>query len=303
MDGTDIGYHESRKSSSGIRSYRTTGQLRAWLIPREIAALKSFNDGVGCASMPGIYVLVGEKNNIYIGETKNLYKRLEQHQNSPKDEIADWYQSYLISDGRMASLSLLNDDAVRKSIEKYLKDLFLANKYKVVSGAEKQELNMDQKPISDSFNTELLLFFIKQNLITKGIENIEEREVYSDELQQVLTSVKYRVEDFKEKEAMINGKKTFIRQGSKKQKGYQVTIRGGRPGSFIAHLREKDGFLLIRRGLIPMIPLERINEFVKEENPDVFKNDTVDVFLEFKDGRAFLNYRRSVLDVTEYGLR
>jgi hypothetical protein len=137
-------------------------------------------------------------------------------------------------------------------------------------------------------------------LISKDIENKEEREVFSDEVKSVLIRSKMVINKWKEKDAVINGKPTFIRQGSKKDKGYQITIRGGKPGSFIDCLKTKTGNLLVRRDGILLIPLSKIHDVINDDS--ALEQDTVDIYIIFKDEKAFLNYKVNTIDVTEYKL-
>lgn len=58
-------------------------------------------------------------------------------------------------------------------------------------------------------------------------------------------------------EAIVDGKKVFIRPGSKKPKGWQITFRGRKPGSFIDSLHKGIGYLLVSRDGVLLIPLYR----------------------------------------------
>lgn len=177
---------------------------------------------------------------------------------------------------------------------------YRTNKFSVVAQGEPQNLNPLQKHLVDSLRSELLFLFKKANLVIKDIENREEREVFSDEAKTVLAQRKMVINSWKEKDAVINGKTTFIRQGSKKNRGYQITIRGGKPGSFIDCLKAKKGNLLVRRDGILLIPLVKIHDIINDDK--VLEQDTVDIYITFKDGKAFLNYKANTVDVTEYRL-
>ena len=156
-------------------------------------------------------------------------KRLDNHHRTPEDKIKNWDTVIIINDGRSATHSDLNDEVVRKSLEIYLIELFKTNKFTVVAQGEKQNLNPMEKHLVESLKKELFFFFQKTTLISKDVENKEEREVFSDEVKSILLKNKNVINKWAEKDAVIDGKTTFIRQGSKKYKGYQITIRGGNP--------------------------------------------------------------------------
>jgi hypothetical protein len=70
-----LGYLEEPANGYGISRSRTTQGLRSWLIPRSQEALEAFNAEIGKIEYPGIYIL-RNSSKVYIGEAKNLYKRL-----------------------------------------------------------------------------------------------------------------------------------------------------------------------------------------------------------------------------------
>jgi hypothetical protein len=300
MMNDDIGYTENPKNGFGIKRSRTTKLIRAWTMNRSLESLHALDEEMGNLDYPGIYVLFEGDKKVYIGEAKSLVKRLDNHHRAPEDKVKNWDTVIIINDGRPATQSDFNDEVVRKSIEIYLIELFKTNKFTVVAQGEKQNLNPMQKQLVDSLKKELLFFFQKTTLISKDIENKEEREVFSDEVKSVLIRSKMVINKWKEKDAVINGKPTFIRQGSKKDKGYQITIRGGKPGSFIDCLKTKTGNLLVRRDGILLIPLSKIHDVINDDS--ALEQDTVDIYIIFKDEKAFLNYKVNTIDVTEYKL-
>jgi len=300
MTNDDIGYIEDPVNGSGIRRSRTTKSIRAWTIKRSLKSLHALDEEMGELDFPGIYILFEGGKKVYVGEAKSLIKRLDNHHKTPEEKIKNWDTVILLNDGRSAKHSDFNDEVVRKTIELYLIELFKTNKYTVVAQGEKQNLNPSEKHLVDSLTKELLFFFQKTTLITKDIENQEEKEVFTDEVQSILNKNKMAIDKWAEKEATINGEITFIRQGSKKAKGYQVTIRGGKPGSFIDCLKTKTGNLLVRRDGILMIPLSIIYKVVNDDT--TLEQDTIDVYFTFKDKKAFLSYKKNTVDVTEYRL-
>ncbi len=168
----------------------------------------------------------------------------------------------------------------------------------MVAQGEVQNLNPSQKQLVDSLKIELLYFFRKANRIEKDIESREEREIFSDEVRSILKKHNITVNQWKEKDAIINGETTFVRQGSKKSKGYQITIRGGKSGSFIDCLKSRKGQLLVRRDGLLLIPLSKIRDIINDGS--VLEHDTVDIWINFKDDKVFLSYRSNDEDVTEY---
>jgi hypothetical protein len=300
MTNDDIGYTEYPKNGTGIRRARTTKLIRSWEMSRSLESLHALNEEMGRLDYPGIYLLVEEGRKVYIGEAKSLIKRLDTHNKTPEDKIKNWDKVIVINDGRPATQSDFNDEVVRKALELYLIDLFKTNKYTVVAQGEPQNLNPIQKHLVDSLKQELFFFCQKTTLIIKDIENREEREVFSDEVKSILLKSKKKIDQWREKDAIIDGKVTFIRQGSKKDKGYQITIRGGKKGSFIDCLKTKTGNLLVRRDGVLLIPLSKIREAIIDES--ALNQDTVDIYITFKDGNAFLNYKTNIIDVTEYRL-
>lgn len=300
MMNDDIGYTEYPKNGFGIQRSRTTKLIRAWTMARSLESLHALNEEMGNLDYPGIYLLFEGGKKVYIGEAKSLVKRLDNHHKTPEEKIKNWDTVIIINDGRPATQSDFNDEVVRKAIEIYLIELFKTNKFVVVAQGENQNLNPIEKHLVDALKKELLFFFQKTTLINKDIENREEREVFSDEVKSILQQRKLVINSWKEKDAVINGEPTFVRQGSKKEKGYQITIRGRKQGSFIDCLKTKTGNLLVRRDGVLLIPLSKIHSVINDNS--ALDQDTIDIYIIFKDDKAFLKYKTNTLDVTEYRL-
>ncbi len=297
MTNGDMGYTEYPKNGTGIKRSKTTKLVRTWEMARSLGTLKELDAEMGGLDFPGLYILFEGDRKVYIGESKSIVKRLDTHCKTPDDKIKNWDTVICLNDGRPAVQSEFNDEVVRKSLELYLINLFKTNKFTVVAQGEPQNLNPMQKQSVDSLRSELLFVFRKANLVTKDVENLEEREVFSDEVQTILKKCGIVVNKWKEKNAVINGETTFVRQGSKKDKGYQITIRGGKPGSFIDCLKSKKGNLLVRRDGILLIPLAKIHDIIGDDS--VLEQDTVGIYITFKDDKAFLNYKSNIIDVTK----
>lgn len=293
------GYHEDPRNGNGIVRARTTlGELRSWEIPRTLRALDILHKEFGKTDFPGLYVLFHEtKNEVYVGEAKSLYKRLKTHVTTPEEKIKDWAHALVINDGRPATQSDFNDTVVRKSLEWHLIKLLKVNKYGVLSQGERQKHNPRQKAITERLLDELDFFLIKQGKITKLIERKEEELVLSDELRKILKNKGYAISKWREKEAIINGRKAFIRPGSKKPKGWQITIRGKKPGSFIDSLQKGEGDLLVNRNGVLYIPLKEVQRIIDVKS---YKQDTIDVWINFGEDKIEMSYRDNVMDVTSF---
>jgi hypothetical protein len=297
----NIGFHEDPRNGHGIIRSRTTNKLRSWEIPRTQQALETFNTEIGKVEFPGIYILFAKGDKVYIGEAKNLYNRLKQHMSQPEDKIKEWDRAYIINDGRPATQSDFNDTVVRKTLELYLINLFKANKYTVVAQGEPQQHSAYQKFLSDSLRTELNFFLHKKGVIHKLIESSGQEEIFGDELKIILEKKKKTITEWGKYEGIVDKNKVFIRPGSKKARGWQITFRGRKPGSFIDALQKGKGFLLIARGGAPLIPLTEVQKVIKEKT--AYEQDTIDIYIKFGDGNVLLNYKDQTIDITSFCLR
>jgi len=295
MEEKNIGYYEDPKNSESIIRSRTTEQIRSWDFPRSIKALEKFNAELGKIDYPGIYILIESKSNkVYIGEAKRIYSRLKTHNSTPEDKIKYWDRVVIINDGRPANQSDFNDNVVRLELEYYLIALFKANKYKVVAQGAKQTLNSLQKVIVTKLISELNFFIIKKGLIQKLIDAPGQEQVMLDDLRKILERYKYSITEFKAYEATINGEKVFIRTGSKKTKGWQVTFRD----LFKKTLQNENGSLLMPRDGILLIPFSEIKKAINDTN--AFKRNTIDIFVAFEEDGIKLRYKNSEVDVTSF---
>jgi len=295
MEEKNIGYYEDPKNGESIIRSRTTEQIRSWDFPRSVKALETFNAELGQIDYPGIYILIDSKSHkIYIGEAKSIYTRIKTHNNSPEDKIKEWERVVIINDGRPANQSDFNDNVVRLELEYYLIMLFKANKYKVISQGSKQTLNSLQKVIVTKLISELNFFLSKKGLIQKLIAERGQEEVMRDDLRKILKRNKYKITEFKSYEATINDEKVFIRPGSKKAKGWQITFRD----VFKKTLQDETGSLLMPRDGILLIPFKEIKKAIND--PDAFNRNTIDIFIAFKEDKIKLHYKNSEVDVTSF---
>lgn len=293
-----FGYYEYPKNSNGIIRARTTGQLRSWSLPRKLKALEVLHREFGRIDFPGVYILFHEtKKEVYVGEAKSLYNRLKTHIQTPEDKIKGWQYVLVINDGRPATQSDFNDTVIRKSLELYLIKLLMVNKYIVLSQGEAQRHNPVQQTTVDSLKSELDFFLLKKNIIYKLIEKKIEEEILIDDLRRILEQKGYSINKWGAKNAIINGNKAFIRPGSRKTRGWQVTIRGKKPGSFIDSLQNGEGYLLMPRGDILLIPLDVVQNIIEQQ---AYSRDTIDIYVNFKEDKIELSYKNNTMNVTQF---
>lgn len=277
----NFGYSEHPPNGEQIVRARTNAQIRSWEFPRSIKSLEKFNQEIGKIDYPGIYLLFSSKQHkVYVGEAKSVYNRLKTHYLKPEEKIKEWDKVIIINDGRPATQSDFNDNVIRLTIEEYLIRIFKANKYKVVSQGEKQNLNPLQKVITQSLIQELNFFLLKKNLITKLIAEKGQEQVMLDDLKKLLIKAKYKIDEMSTYEGIINGKKVFIRPGSKKVKGWQITFRD----VFKKHLHDGNGALIIPRGGVLFIPFNEIKKAIND--PSAFEKNTIDIFFAFVEKQS-----------------
>lgn len=292
-----FGYHQDIKNGDGITRARTTGHLRSWDIPRTLHALEVLKKEWGNLEYPGIYILFDSSGKkVYIGEAKDICNRLKTHLTSPEDKIKDWSRAVIINDGRSATQSDFNDSVIRKSLELYLISLFKANKYVVVAQGEPQKHNPHQKAMVQAFKEEFDFLLMKKNCIAKLIEKSGQEEILRDDLKKILESKGYKLKEWGAYEAVINGEKVYIRPGSKKQKGWQITFRD----KFKNTLQRGEGILLVPRDGILFIPFSEIQKVIID--PTKYKQNTIDIYINFKDETIELTYSTNTIDVTSFRL-
>ena len=299
MNQNNIGFYEEPRNGDDIVRSRTTLQMRSWDMPRNQKSLEAFNTEIGKSEFPGVYILLA-RGKAYVGEAKSLYTRIKTHMSTPDDKVKDWDRVILINDGRPAAQSLFNDTVVRRALELYLGKLLKANKYNVVSQGEPQILNAMQKNTVDCLILELNVFLKKKNIIVKVLEERGQEEIFGDELKKLLEKRGLNVTEWAADEIGLNGEKAFVRPGSKKPKGWQITFRGRKPGSSIDALSKGKGFLLVSRDGVLLIPLTKVQKVIKDKG--AYERDTIDVFIAFQEDRVLLRYKEETLDVTQFKL-
>jgi len=296
MPETEIGYHEDPKNSNGIIRARTTKQIRSWHITRSQKTLEKLHEEMGKNPFPGNYILFDEKK-VYIGEASNIYDRLKTHHRNPEDKIKNWDSALVISDGRPATQSDFNDTVVRQAIEFHLIRLLKANKYRVVCQGRNATLNTTQRNVVVSLIEELNYFLLKKNLITKALEEEGLEEVFGDELNKLLAERGKKVQEWTAYEAIVDGQKAYIRPGSLKQKGWQITFRD----RFLNSLEKGQGYLIVSRDGVLFVPLSEVRKLITDKN--AYQQNTIDVYVTFTADKTTLAYKNNLIDATGYKLR
>jgi len=251
---------------------------------------------MGKNPFPGNYILFDERK-VYIGEASNIYTRLKTHHKNPEEKIKKWNNALIISDGRPATQSDFNDTVVRQAIEFRLIRILKANKYQVVCQGRQPTLNTMQRNMVSSLTEELDYFLLKKNLITKALEEKGLEEVFSDELKRLLSERGRQVQQWTAYEAIIDGQKAYIRPGSLKPKGWQITFRD----RFLASLKKGEGYLLVSRDGVLIVPLNEVRKLVTDQS--AYKQNTIDVYVNFSPEKITITYKDQVIDITQCKLR
>jgi len=297
---SDYGFISNPVNGLGIIRARTMlGNLRLWDMPRSEQALVLIIDEIGKSPLPGIYLLFDERSEkkVYIGQTENLETRLKTHMKTPEDKIKSWERAFIINDARNAAHSDLNDENIRLVLEDYLVRLFKLNRFQVETSASRQPgLSATQKTLCESFKEEINILLANKGKINKFIRHKQDDEIYLDDARKVLAQKGWQIQEWGAAYAVINNKKCIVRPGSEKPKGWQVTFRGSQS---YAELKNGNGFLLMPRGKLLMIPIERIRLLVLSTTPDAFTHDTVDVFVQFGEEKISLIYKTGNIDITD----
>jgi len=92
----DYGYNEFPKNGNGIMRARTTSSIRSWEFEKAQHSLAVLDREISNVSYPGLYLLFDGKK-IYVGEAKNVIKRLETHTHNPDKKISEWNKVVVIN--------------------------------------------------------------------------------------------------------------------------------------------------------------------------------------------------------------
>lgn len=303
MGAKDFGYLDNPANGLDIIRARTLiGNLRLWDIPRKQEAIDIVVHEIGSSPLPTLYLLFSDKK-VYIGQTENLKNRLDSHIKNPEDKIKNWGRAIIINDARNAPNSDMNDENIRLSLENFLVRLFKINRYTVVTSAIRTPgLSATQKILVDSFREELTVLLTRKSKISKILTEKGDDEIYNDEVLKLLKKKNYNVEKWGKLEAVINGEQIFIRPGSNKSKGWQITFRGNKPDSLKTSLQKKIGKLLVPRGPVLLIPLIEISNFISDNDSKAFNRDTIDIFIHFDESEISIVYKNDELNVSYYAI-
>jgi hypothetical protein len=302
MENRTFGYLDNPANGLDIIRARTLlGNLRLWDMPGREAALDIVINEIGHSPIPGIYLLFDERSEkkVYIGQSGNIKSRLLNHITTPEDRIKNWDRAIIINDARNASQSDFNDENIRLVLENYLVSLFKINRYNVTTSSTRNpSLSSTQITLVNSFKEELIVLLTRKSKISKILTERGDDEIYNDETKKILERKGYKISEWGKIEAIIDNQKTFLRPGSSKNKGWQVTFRGNKSDSLKSCLQNGLGFLLMPRGPILLIPLSLIKDFITQIDIDAFSRDTIDIFIRFDPHKIVIVYKESEIDVS-----
>lgn len=286
-----------------VRSRTLLGNLRLWEIPRSEQALETIAEEIGRSPIPGLYVLLDERaeKRAYIGQTEDIRTRLFTHIRTPEDKIQQWQLAFIFNDGRSAAQSDLNDENIRLTLENYLVDLFKINKYRVVTSSTRlPSLSPPQVILCNAFKEEINILLFNRGRITRFLRGRLDDEVFLDDARKLLVRKGHQIQQWGEKYAIIDdGQPVIIRPGSEKPKGWQVTFRGSKS---LAQLKAGNGYLLMNRGGLVLLPLHEVRKLILSVDAEAFQRDTIDIFLRFEEDRIVLVYKSGEKDVTGYSV-
>lgn len=303
MTRDDLGYWSIPANGLGIVRARTLlGNLRLWDFPRSEAALMQVIQEISQAPIPGVYVLLEERPNkrVYIGQTENLANRLATHIKTPEAKVKHWQRTLLFSDGRSAPQSDLTEENVRLALENYLVQLFKINRYEVVTLASRAPaLSPQQTVLVNAYREEINLLLSNKGKVTRFISGARDDEVFLEDVRKILLRRGHVIRQWGALYGVVDGQPVIIRAGSRKEKGWQVTFRGSKS---LAELKRGNGYLLMPRGKVLLLPLSEILDLVSSTDAQALNRDTVDIFIRFEDERILLIYKQSQKDITSYSV-
>jgi hypothetical protein len=306
MEDRKFGYLDNPANGLGIVRARTLiGNLRIWDIPRTEEALILVIKEIGQSPIPGLYLLFDERagKKVYVGQSENLKSRLIQHIYHPHEKIKKWERAIIINDARNAPQSDFNDENIRLTLENYLVILFKINRYNVLTSSSRTPtLSSTQLTLLESFKAEIIVLLTRKAKITKSLSEKSDNEIYNDEVRKLIEKKGFKVSSWGKVEAVLNNKKTFIRPGSPKKKGWQVTFRGNKSDSLKTMLNQGEGYLLMPRGPVLLVPLLFIRDFINNSDLKAFERDTIDIFIRFDDFNIAIVYKTTEIDVTKFSL-
>lgn len=201
----------------------------------------------------------------------------------------------IINDMRQIKYSDLAVTDVRKKIEKNLIQTLKENNYEVVNRQEAQpKLSDEQSRFADGVFVELEFLITEYRLIKeRKKEKVRQEELSVEKTKQLLSNTGHKVETLSAYDGIVDGKKVFVRPGSAKPKGWQITLRD----EFRNSVKRETGYLLVNRGNGLLIPFELLRDFLGKK----LEQSTVDIFVHFEsNSRAKVFYKKKELDVSQF---
>lgn len=253
------GYHQSPPDANGVVRIRTDVQLRLSIAPKE-RLQKTLQEEFGALKFPGLYLLLdADSRRAYIGETGDLTGRLRQHLARAPKELARWASAALIGDGRPTLHSILNDSSIRQYLERGLIEPLRRGAYEVVNKiAQLPELNYAQKAVAEPLALELTDALAKYGIAGAVPPAPAREEITLEEAKTRLERKGVSVSELGAYEGTIDGKKAYLRPGSPKPRGWQITLRN----AFRESVRDLESYLLVSRGRGLLIPFSTLREFL-----------------------------------------
>ena len=297
-----LGFWSIPANGLGIVRARTLlGNLRLWDIPRSESALLQVIHEIGQEFVPGLYVLMEEGGKkVYVGQTESLATRLATHIKTPESKIKNWQRCLIFNEGRGASQSDLNDENIRLALEDYLVSLFKVNRYHVVTSATRAPaLSPQQQILVNAFRQEINILLSNKGKVSRFLVGRRDDEVHLEEAKKILLRRGHAIQKWGAQYAVIDAAPVVIRPGSLKEKGWQVTFRGSKS---LAQLKRKEGFLLMPRGRMVLVPLREVAGLVLSADANALNRDTVDVFVRFEEERIVLAYKGREQDITAFSV-
>lgn len=287
-------YPYQKSEENGIKRARAKGIFLLHAPKSETA--KVLKKEFGALEHPGIYLLGknGTKD-VYVGESADLESRIGAWAKKPPKELKEWNNVILINDMRQIKYSDFANSDVRKKIEKLLIQVLKENNFNVVNKQEAQpKLSDEQSRQADNIFLEIEFLITEYRLIQeRKKEKVKQEEIPIGVVEEMLIQKGHRVDQLGAYEGKIDGKVAFVRDGSQKAKGWQITLRD----TFRESVRDADGFLLVNRGNCLLIPFAALRNFLG----DHLNEKTVDIFIKFiSKVKATVVYKESELDVSKY---
>jgi hypothetical protein len=131
------------------------------------------------------------------------------------------------------------------------------------------------------------------------VNRYHDDEVHLEEAKKILLRRGHAIQKWGAQYAVIDAAPVVIRPGSLKEKGWQVTFRGSKS---LAQLKRKEGFLLMPRGRMVLVPLREVADLVLSADANALNRDTVDVFVRFEEERIVLAYKGREQDNTAFSV-